>query len=46
MVFKESGVSDGVDMGVLRGSIGGFPEMGVVAGGVGSMGEVEFLGLV
>ena len=46
VVLKELGVSDGVDMGVLRGSVGGFLEVRVVAGDVGSVGEVEIFGLV
>ena len=33
-------------MGVLRGSIGGFLEMRVMARGVGGVGEVEVFGLV
>ena len=40
------GVSDGVDMGMLGGSIGGFLEVRVVAGDVGGVGEVEIFGLV
>ena len=46
VVSEESGVSDGIDMGVLRGLIGGFLEVGIVVGGVGSVGEVEVLRLV
>ena len=46
IVFEESEVSDSVDMGVSGGSIGGFFEVRVVAGGVGSVGKVEVLGLV
>ena len=46
VVFEELGVSDCVDMGVLRGSMGGLLEMGVVAGGVGGVGKIEVFGLV
>ena len=46
MVFKESGVSDGVDMDILGGSIGGFLEVRVMAGDVGGVGEVETFGQV
>ena len=38
VVLEESGISDCVDMGVPRGSIGGIQEMGVMAGGVGGVG--------
>ena len=38
IVLKESGISDCVDMGMLRRLIGGFLEMGVMAGGVGGVG--------
>ena len=46
IILEESGISDCIDMGMPRGSIGGFLEMGVVAGGVGSVGKVELFGLV
>ena len=46
VILEELGVGDGVDMGMPRGSIGGFLEMGVVAGCVGGVGEVEVFRLV
>ena len=46
VVFEESGISDCIDMGMPRRSIGGFLEMGVVMGGVGGVGKVEVFGLV
>ena len=46
VVLEESGVSDGVDMGVPGGSIGGFLEIRVMVGGVSSVREVEVFGLV
>ena len=46
IVLEESGISDGVDMDVLRGSTGGFLEVGIVVGGVGGVGKVEILRLV
>ena len=46
VVFEESGVSDCIDMGVSRGSMGGFLEMGVVVGGVSGVGKIEVFGLV
>ena len=46
VVLEESGVSDCIDMGVSRGSVGGFLEMGVVAEGVSGVRKVEIFGLV
>ena len=46
IILKESGISDCIDVGVSRGSIGGFSEVGVVAGGVGGVGKVELFGLI
>ena len=41
VVFKESGIGDGVDMSMLGRLVGGFLEVRVVAGGVSGVGEVE-----
>ena len=46
IVFEKSGVSDCIDMGMPRRSIGGFLEMGVVTGGVSGVGKVEVFGLI
>ena len=46
IVFEELGVGDSIDMGVLRGSVGGFSEKRVMARGVGGVGEIEVLGQV
>ena len=46
VVLEESGVGDCIDMDVLRGLMGGFLEVGVVAGGVSGVGKVEIFGLV
>ena len=46
VVLEESGICDRIDLGVSRGSVGGFLEMGVVTGGVGGVGKVEVFGLV
>ena len=46
IVLKESGVGDCIDMDVLRGSVGGFLEMGVMVGDVSGVGKVEVFGLV
>ena len=46
IVFEESRVGDGVDIDMLRGSVVGFLEVRVVAGGVSGVGEVEVLQLV
>ena len=46
VILKESGISDCVDVGMPRGSIGGFLEVGVMVGGVGGVGEVEVFRLI
>ena len=46
VVLEELGVGDCIDMGVSRGSVGRFPKMGVMAGGVSCVGKVEVLGLI
>ena len=46
VVLEESGVSDCIDMSVSRGSMGRLLEVGIVAGGVGGVGEIEVFGLV
>ena len=46
VILEESGVGDCIDMGVSRGSIGRFLEVGVVTKGIGGMGEVEVFGLI
>ena len=46
IVLEELRVGDCVDIGVPRGSIGRFSEMGVVSGGVSSVGKVEVFGLI
>ena len=46
VILEESGVGNCVDMGMPGGSIGGFLEMGVVVGGVSSVGKIEVFGLV
>ena len=38
VVLEESGISDRIDMDMLRRSIGGFLEMGVMVGGVSGVG--------
>ena len=42
-LFKESGVGDGIDINILRGSMSGLLIEGVMTGGVGSMEEIEVL---
>ena len=42
-LFKESGVGDGVDIDMLRGSMSGLLIEGVMTGGVGSVEEIEVL---
>ena len=41
VILKEPRVSDGIDIDMLRGSIGGLLIERVVMGGVGGMGEIE-----
>ena len=46
VILEKSGVGDCIDMGVPRGSIGGFLEVGVVTRSVSGMGEVEVFRLI
>ena len=46
IILEESRISDCIDVGVPRGSVRRFLEVGVMAGGVGGMGKVELLGLI
>ena len=46
VIFEESRIRDCVDVGVPRGSVGRFLEVGVVTGGIGGVGKVELFGLV
>ena len=41
IVFKESGISDSIDIDVSGGSMGSLLVVRIVAGGVSGMGEVE-----
>ena len=46
VILEKSGVSDRIDMGMSRGSVGGFPEVRVVTRSIGGMGEVEVFRLI
>ena len=41
IVFKESGVGDGIDIDMLRGLVGGLLVVRIVVGSVSGMGEIE-----
>ena len=46
VILEESRISDCVDVGVPRGLVRRFLEVGVMAGGVGGMGKVELFRLI